>query len=501
MKTLIVLAWVAALLAWVGSLSPWARRPWQRLLLCLLCLGASTYALSPLIGPTFQPRFADDAAAAFLEKLLVAGWWLVLARATITAGKVILGVDRKQHSARLLSDLVAAGVYLGGMLAILDLDFGVSVTGLLATSGVIAIVLGLALQNSLGDLFSGIAIGIDRPFKIGDLIVIEGAVEGRVVETNWRSTRIATADNDIATVPNSVVAKSRIVNRSIPSETHTGSVKIVIDPTVPPRKAMALLRGSALNAALISPSPAFTVACTDLTGTGATYQLGFSAPAALFADARSDLLQQVARHARYNGVALASQDGTPTVAVEPPEPLHLLNEVLLMQPLGAEDRNALAERLRRREGDAGGVLFRQGGSVASLFVIARGVFEVTRDDGRGARRLGTIGPGDYFGEIALLTGSENSATVSALTPFLAYEITKEMIAPLLKRNPDLLVALEDAAGRAQALLERAIEAQVCHGPGSRSHLLDRIRAFFHAGETPAQRHAETPRRESPRELT
>jgi small-conductance mechanosensitive channel/CRP-like cAMP-binding protein len=487
MTPLIASTLIFVLFAGGASISPWVNRPWMRLGLTILCLGALTLALAPLTGSEFKPHFAsDDAAAAFFEKLLVAAWWLLLARSTIAGGKLLLGINRQHHSARLLSDLVAGVVYLGGVLAVLDLDFDVSVTGLMATSGVIAIVLGLALQNSLGDLFSGIAIGIDRPFNIGDLIAIEGAVEGRVVETNWRSTRIATADNDIATVPNSVVAKSRIVNRSIPSETHTGSLKIVIDPSVPPRKAIALLRASALNAASISSSPAFTVTCTDLTGKGAAYEICFSAPALLFADARSDLLQQVARHARYGGVALASQDGTPIVPVQKPEAIHLLSDVLVMQPLGAEDRKALASSLQRHEGAAGDSIFTQGGSVASLFVIGQGAFEVTRDDGGGARRLGTLGPGDYFGEMALLTGAKNSATVTALTHFFAYEVTKEMIAPLLERNPDLLLSLEQAAGKAQVLLERAIATQACPGSVSGSHMVDRIRAFFRIDAAPGR---------------
>ena len=480
-------------LSGAGSALPWAHRLWLRLLWSFCCIGALSFALAPLVGSAIHPHFApEDDASAFFEKLFVAAWWLLVASSAIAGGQIALRINRQHHAPRLIADLAAAAIYLGAMLAILDLAFGVSVTGLVATSGIIAIVLGLALQNTLGDLFSGIAIGIDRPFNVGDLILIEGSVEGRVVETNWRSTRIATANNDIATVPNSVVAKSRITNRSVPSEAHMRTVKIVVDPTVPPAKAIALLRASAFNATLISPTPPLTVSCTELRGDGVTYEINFSAPLSILDDARSDLLQQVARHARYNGVALASQNGAPIIPVVAPDVLQLVSDTLIFQALSVEDRIALTSNLVERRGQTGEAIFTQGGSAASLFMIARGAFDVTRDAGGGPRGLGTLGPGDYFGELSLLTGTANAATITALTPFLTYEVTKAMVAPFLERNPDLLHALEDAASKAQALLERGIAAQASPGGVSNIKLIDRIRAFFaieenNAGFAGAQR--------------
>ena len=474
----IALSWIVLVFAVLGPFAPWSRRPLPRLCSTLVGLAALTLALAHLVGSAIDPHFAaDDKTVLLSEKLFVAVWWLLVARATIAVGQIALRVDH-HHSARLASDLAAAVVYLGATIAILDLAFGVSVTGLIATSGIIAIVLGLALQSTLGDLFSGIAIGIDRPFKVGDVVLIEGAVEGRVVETNWRSTRVATATNDIATIPNSVVAKSRITNRSVPSESHVGSARIVLDPAVPPLDAIAMLRASVLNARLVSENPPPGVACTDLNGDGAAYEISFSAPLPSLVDARSDLLHQVSRHARYNGIALARGAGLPITPVAAPDALGMLDDVIILDAVRGDDRVGLANHLTRHEGKAGNMLFTQGGSVASLFVIAKGAFEVTRDDGDGPRSLGTIGPGDFFGELALLMGTPNAATVTALTPFVAYELTKAMIAPLLESNPDLLHSLEHAASRARARIERSVAAQACPNMPASPHVIDRIRAFF-----------------------
>jgi small-conductance mechanosensitive channel len=475
----IAVSWIVLVLAGAGPFAPWARRPLPRLVAALVCLAALTLSLAYLVGSAIDPHFtADDKTTVLSEELFVALWWLLVARSAIAVGQIALRIDHRHHSSRLASDLAAAIVYLGAMIAILDLAFGVSITGLIATSGIIAIVLGLALQSTLGDLFSGIAIGIDRPFKVGDVVMIEGAVEGRVVDTNWRSTRVATATNDIATVPNSVVAKSRITNRSVPSESHMGSLKIVLDPAVPPLAAVAVLRAAVLNARLVAENPPPTVACTELSGDGATYEINFSAPLPMLVGARSDLLHRVSRHARYNGIAFARGNGAPIAPVTAPDALGLLDDILILEAVRGDDRVGLAAHLARREGDTGDALFTQGGSVASLFVIAKGVFEVSRDDAEGRRRIGTLGPGEFVGELALLTGSANAATVTALTPFVAYELSKNMMAPLLESNPDLLHSLEKAASRVQALLERTVAAQACPGMLESNHMLDRIRTFF-----------------------
>ena len=94
--------------------------------------------------------------------------------------------------------------------------FALPVTGVVATSGIVAIVLGLALQNTLADVFAGIAVGSEGPFRVGDRIQLNDNLEGVVVQVNWRSIRIQTDGDDIAIIPNSVVAKAAIVNRSFP---------------------------------------------------------------------------------------------------------------------------------------------------------------------------------------------------------------------------------------------------------------------------------------------
>ena len=476
----LVLPWlVLILLGAVGAISR-SRPPWARLMVTLVLMAGLTASLVPLVGSALGPRYDLETGrfAVFASQLLVAVWWILVARLLIMAGRIALGINRHHPPTRLASDLVAGAVYLGSVLAILDLVFGVSVTGLVATSGVIAIVLGLALQSTLSDLFSGVALGLDRPFKTGDMVWIEGGIEGRIVETNWRSTRLATTTDDVATVPNSVVAKSRLRNRSAPDESHSGSVRLVLDASILPRHAIEVLQAACRTVSLLSADPAPTVLCTDLRGEGGVYEVTFSAALAEHDAARSDLLHQVACHLHYAGLSLAPQDGSALVRRPAPGLVDILRDVGVLHSLTEAELAELQANVVRHQGVPGTTIFDQSGSKASMFIVARGAFEVCRDDGSGERRLGTIGPGDYVGELALLAGHPNAATVRALTAFEAYEVGKRAIAPLLERNQDLLHALEAAAATAQARLDRTIAIQACRFDPSATSLIDRIKLFF-----------------------
>jgi hypothetical protein len=118
---------------------------------------------------------------------------------------------------------------------LLDTVLKEPLAGVLATSGVLAIVPGLALQNTLSDVFSGLAINIERPYAAGDWIILKEGVEGHVLEVNRRATRIRTAANDLTIVPNSVMAKAIETNHRRRSDSQLCAIEISVDQSVAPR--------------------------------------------------------------------------------------------------------------------------------------------------------------------------------------------------------------------------------------------------------------------------
>lgn len=168
--------------------------------------------------------------------------------------------------------------------SILSLSFGLAMKQILspelgtmvAGSGVIAIVLGLALQSTLADLFAGVALNIERPYKAGEWITLEDKTEGLVLSTNWRSTHLKTRTNDIVIIPNSTIAKDRLINRTRPDFRHVTSAYLKLRPgfSFVVAKEEILIVLSKIPGLLMTPAPLITIdAYSDFTCTIKIYFL------------------------------------------------------------------------------------------------------------------------------------------------------------------------------------------------------------------------------------
>jgi small-conductance mechanosensitive channel len=190
---------------------------WAQVLLRFIAFAMLTTLLVQTVGSPFRPKFHPaDSSLTFWERIIEAFWWILAARSAIGLARLLIVFEHRPRESQIVTDLIAGAIYVAASLAIIDFAFQVQIAGLLATSGIIAIVLGLALQSTLSDVFSGIAVGIERPYRVGDLLWVEGGVEGHVLQVNWRSTHISTFNGDVAVVPNSIIAKSRLVNHIFP---------------------------------------------------------------------------------------------------------------------------------------------------------------------------------------------------------------------------------------------------------------------------------------------
>lgn len=156
-------------------------------------------------------------------------------------------------------------IYLWAVLSIVAYDFGVPVGTLIATSGVFAIILGLAMQSTLSDVFSRIALNLGRPYTIGDWIVLKDQTEGRVVEKNWRSTHLLNSTNDLVVLPNSFLAKVGLTNLSSSDRSHGVTLAVRIAPTAAPSSIADVMRAVLLSAtsALSEPPPSVQIKSID----------------------------------------------------------------------------------------------------------------------------------------------------------------------------------------------------------------------------------------------
>ena len=164
---------------------------------------------------------------------------------TLILRRTIFPNDYQPHARRLFADLASGMLYIVAFVGIMDTVFKQPISAYLATSGVLAIVLGLALQNTLSDVFSGLAINIERPFGAGDWITMNDTVEGQIIEIDWRATRIRTFANEMVVIPNSVIAKAIVTNHRKLNEPYISSLSLKIDSAVSPARVIKALESAA----------------------------------------------------------------------------------------------------------------------------------------------------------------------------------------------------------------------------------------------------------------
>jgi small-conductance mechanosensitive channel/CRP-like cAMP-binding protein len=427
-----------------------SKRPlWLRALWRATAFIGLTYLVQRILGSPVAPHFhAAEAEKRLWEQIIEVGWWIVGAQCAIALTRLFIVLEARPRETQMISDLLAGIIYIVAVLAIVNFAFEVPIAGLLATSGVIAIVLGLALQSSLADVFSGIAVGIERPYGAGDLLWVEGGIEGRVIQINWRSTHIATVNKDVAVVPNSVMAKARLINHSLPTTTRRKSVTVRLDARESPDRCMTVLMAATSACMSLLDDPPPEVARTELQGDGAVYEISFSVPASeAITGARTELLGQVQNHVRHAGISFAVPGRTKLAPTEVPAPAALLKESDWFGLLTPEDSDLLAAQLTEVFVAAGETLIHQGDEPRELFIIASGAVEISDGNSAEKRVIHRMGPGGSLGTIALITGSPYAATATALTAVKAYRLDKAAIGSAMAIRPELVTNLECLAKR------------------------------------------------------
>jgi small-conductance mechanosensitive channel len=419
------------------------------LTLVLLYAGVVPYEPLTRTGVPFR-----DAVHAMLKIV----WWLWTAWFLVGFLRVFVVAEHRPREGKLLQDLLAGLIYLAAAFAIIAYVFDLPIQGLLATSGAIAIILGLALQSTLSDVFSGIVLNFSRPYRPGDWISIDGGTEGRVIEMNWRATHVLTGKSDLAIVPNSTIAKAKIVNTSSPSGVHGITVTVQLNAKTSPAFGTEILRHAVLNTQLILATPAPSIVVKSITADAIELEISFFVEElAHSARAQNELFDWISRHLAAAGIGLASTQSQPFWLPQADNPKNAKTAaeratdlVTIFADLTEEERKALAAKAKHKHYDEGEVLVEPGNVLHSLFVIGAGVVSITAVVSEGEIELLRIGPGDHFGEIGMLSGHPAEAALKALVPVTTFELSKEDLAPVLEARPEVSHELCRALAKRQA---------------------------------------------------
>jgi small-conductance mechanosensitive channel/CRP-like cAMP-binding protein len=387
--------------------------------------------------------------------------------------------------ARLIIALVA--VFL-----VLELGYNQTLKGLLIAPGIAAVVIGLAMQDLMGNILAGVALQIGKPFLQGDWLILDSRY-AEVMEINWRSTRLRTNDHVSIEIPNRELARQTIVNLNRPQRLHAMRISILIDYTTPPTRVKDVLFHAAANAKGVAPEPKPQIFLKNFADFGAEYEIKFwMEEHGLFSEVSDAVRTNVWYSLRRNAIRVPYPIRTVQLERPPRDRQQelqgtarlMLHQQRLFRNLTDEQLDELLPRGRVLHFGRGEKIIRQGDEGDSMFVLVDGRAGVSVERQGLPKQVGTLGPGDCFGEMSLLTGEDRSATVTAQTDCAVVEIAKPVLAGRLKEDPGLLQSLSQLLAQRQMETEGALAAGQSPEPaGARqaryaAGFLEKLRKFF-----------------------
>jgi small-conductance mechanosensitive channel len=400
---------------------------------------------------------------------------------------------RDRTATRIMKDLTTVALATASVLLLTRQIFQVNLASLIATSAVVSLIVGLALQETLSSVFAGLALQVERPYEPGDWITYDGFM-GRVEEVNWRSTRLLTLENDTVVVPNHLMARGNILNHGRDGHPTVRRLTVGVSYGVPPNRVRQILMGILTGDPGVSGTPPPQVHLAEYGDFAITYQLRFAVT-----DFGSHLVIQdriltrvwyaFHRHRvtipypiRDVRLHRPSHDREREEATGERERIReILAGVEILSPLSPGELDRLAHRVRMHHVAGGETVIRQGEPGDSCFIILSGSARVSVTTPAGERSVATLGAGQVFGEISLVTGEPRSATVTALTDMELVVVTSRVFAGILAADPEIARGISRIlATRREETWQRVNEAGPGEVPGEEddSQLLGRIRRFF-----------------------
>jgi small-conductance mechanosensitive channel/CRP-like cAMP-binding protein len=323
---------------------------------------------------------------------------------------------------------------------------------ILATSAILTAVVGLSLQETLGNFFSGLALAMERTVQVGDMIR-SGETIALVEQLTWRAIKVRTLEGQAIIIPNSVASRDRleVFRRSGPPLARI--LRVGLEYDAPPAQAREALEAAAADVPGVLSVPAPVVFLAAYEASAVAYELRYWLDDyARFLEIDSRVRERawyqlqrrrlsiaypVIRQHQYAAGKLPVPDASAEVAAA-------VDSNALFQPLSPDERRRLAEGARFVRFTQGETIVSEGEETSSMFLIASGKAGVSiHPDSGGTRGVAALQAGQAFGEISLLTGEPRLATVRALTELELVEIDKETLAPVLKANPSLVEKLEE----------------------------------------------------------
>ncbi|HEY9402354.1 MAG TPA: mechanosensitive ion channel family protein, partial [Pyrinomonadaceae bacterium] len=431
------------------------------------------FVLPSFAPPTPAENLRANAPGFYWAQLLtkIALWLSLMFVGVRLAGAFlfdfIFRIRKGREAPSLIRDLFSIVAYILIVAFILKHFFDLSLGALLSGSALLGIILGLALQDTLGNLFSGISLHADKPFEVGDVITV-GKWMGVVESVTWRAAKIRTFTNHVVLLSNSQIAKEAI--EVCPSD--NPNARLVFFNALyshSPDQVIRVVRDAIRETENVRREPAAFVRVRNLGDFAVDYEIKYwLEDYARFNDTDALLRQRVWYAFKRAGLSFAYPTQTlyierPKAAAGPAADAETftgrLSATDIFAPLNADELSQLVCASRSHTYAPGETIIRAGDEGDSMFVVHHGNVAVQINDNGQPRTVATLGEGDFFGEMALFTGEPRSAHVIAAEETEVLEIGHEAMKSVFDSNPQLAETLGQTIAHRRAGLAASAEVE------------------------------------------
>jgi small-conductance mechanosensitive channel/CRP-like cAMP-binding protein len=463
----------------------------QMILLLLLGLGMLVLLYK------YGSGFADGTLAVVIREALLA--LLAIGFARIAISFVFQTLLRKADIPRILPDVLFVLVLLVYAIYRMHVD-GVNPASIIASASVLAGGIALSLQQTLNNLWGGVALQLDNTCRIGDWVRIDNVI-GQIIDIRWRYLSIATNSGETVIVPNSTLMGGRVTVLARRGDVRTSwrrELEFSVSYKTPPSRVIAIVQTALERAEManVAKTPALEVTCRHFADSGVTYavlywltelrldlQTDSNVRVHVYAALRRENLEIPFPHRVLidGGELLPGAASNDALARR----LTTLARLELFAPMTADEQRALATELNDCVYVRNDVISRRGETADSLYVLAQGKVGIygEADAAQSRPRLATLEAPAYFGEMGLLTGQARTATVIAESDVLCYRLDKSGFDAILRARPELANGFAKVVAQRQAENDATLQAADADARArmtvSRaSELVQRIRRFF-----------------------
>jgi small-conductance mechanosensitive channel/CRP-like cAMP-binding protein len=414
--------------------------------------------------------------------------------AVIVSGLLVFDVALvRREIPRILRDLLQGIAYLITAAVVLTRS-EVDVTKVFTASVLTTAVIGLALQETLGNVMAGLALQLERDFEVGDWISLDERISGKIREVRWRATTIVSKNGDLMMIPNSAITRATIVNYSRPTTAHRQWISVRVHFRHPPARVREVITEAVRALSFVRTEPAADCILHAFKEDASIYSVRYWMDDVQRDDSMDSAVRSAIWYALHragmeipfpssniNVTELNEERARRKDDEEYARRVDALSRVDVFRALDAEKIDRLTRRLRMVIFGPGETILRQGDPGDSLYVVRSGQVAVQVGVLGAFKEVTTLSEGQFFGEMSLMTGAMRAATIVAKSDAECYIVDKESFQEIVQEKPELAGVISEILAQRQVALGEVPALAAVPTAAQKTQLKTKIAAFFGIG--------------------